>query len=615
MADQISDLVDSVQESLRSLWDAAIPDDLPNLSSLPAKVHHSLDDLFDKLTNNRTLPLPNPADWLPSASTTPPPPPPPPAPSTRTPRWLQLLADHTARHPVLYTAAALGLSTSGAYYLFPAQTARTFAPLTRFVPLALLPDPKNRPLRLLPHSHGVAAEIRKEAVLVLGADSPAGRELALDLERRGFVVVATVRDPNEVDALEKTSRGWIKVLVLDPSESSSVAPFLRSLSTALSLRFPLHTSGDPFSRPSHALALTGLVNCLALSSSADIETLCPVEAVESEALRKAVGERVATLVGVVKGVMPFLRAAAGRPGAPEGVFLSLVPSATANQSLPFLSLASASNAAVLSLLHSFRRELSLSTTSNLRASILEVGFFDVAYPASSSPAPLPIRLNSLYAPALARRAPPADENVRVTAKGGRQGTSIRKLNKRVWQILVRPTHARAVERIGAGSTTYHLLTYLPHSLLDAFLVVQDRLYAFYLSHLASSRFFRLSLPSLSSATSSSRLGASSSRTARPLPTTPPPPAHHHHHPDALRPAAASAGPSQVPLREADSFGPSSIRGYDGEAEAEDGTETESQSSLEDLGVGLGVGAGLGSGAGSVYGTGSFVEVPREGEGA
>ncbi|GAA5919757.1 hypothetical protein JCM1841_005839 [Sporobolomyces salmonicolor] len=603
MADQINDLVDSVQQSLRSLWDSAVPEDLHNLASLPAKVHETLDDIFDKLTNNRTLPLPNPADWLPSASTTPPPPPPPPAPSTRTPRWLQHLADHTARYPFFYAAAALGLSTSGAYYLFPAQTARTLAPLTRFVPLALLPAPKNRPLRLLPHSHGVAAEIRKEAVLVLGADSAAGRELALDLERRGFVVVATVSDPNEVDALEKTSRGWIKVLVLDPNESSSVAPFLRSLSTALSLRFPLHTSGDPFSRPSHALALTGLVNCLALSSSAETETLCPVEAVENEALRKAVGERVATLVGVVKGVMPFLRAAAGRPGAPEGVFLSLVPSAPANHALPFLSLASASNAALLSLLHSFRRELSLSTTSNLRASILEVGFFDVPCLAPSfSPVPLPIRLDSLYAPALARRASPADGNARISAKGGRQGTSIRKLNKRVWQILVRPTHARAVERIGAGSTTYHVLTYLPHSLLDAFLVVQDRLYAFYLSHLSSSRLFGLSLPSLPRA-SSARLGSSSSPpSARPLPTPPV-------HPDSLRPAS-SAGPSQVPLADPFVRCPST-KGYDGEAE--DGTESESQSSLEDFGVG--VGAGPGAGAGSVYGTGSFVEVANDGEGA
>ena len=52
---------------------------------------------------------------------------------------------------------------------------------------------------------------------MLGAEG-LGREIALDLERRGYVLIATVRDPREVDVLEKKSRGWMKVLVLDSTD-------------------------------------------------------------------------------------------------------------------------------------------------------------------------------------------------------------------------------------------------------------------------------------------------------------------------------------------------------------------------------------------------------------
>lgn len=108
-------------------------------------------------------------------------------------------------------------------------------------------------------------------------------------------------------------------------QSSSVSPFLRSLSTALSLRYPLHSSGDPFARPAHALALSGVVNCLPLvtSASATGTEPYPLEATENDLVKKQIGERVATMVGAVRGLLPILRTAAGRPGAPTGVLLSL----------------------------------------------------------------------------------------------------------------------------------------------------------------------------------------------------------------------------------------------------------------------------------------------------
>lgn len=225
MSDSISDLLQETVDRAASLsqaaWDSLVPPgSLDNLHDLPAHVHATLSDLVDKLTLRQGVP--NPRDWLPDvvnpAAAASPAPPPPPPPHSRFP-WLADLAGHARAHPLSYTVAAIGLSGGAAYVAYPAETTRVLAPLlTRLVPLALLPDPKHRPLRLVPGEHGVAHEVRKEAVVVLGADSPHGRDLALDLERRGFVVVATVSDPREVDVLEKLGRGWLKVLVLDPNE-------------------------------------------------------------------------------------------------------------------------------------------------------------------------------------------------------------------------------------------------------------------------------------------------------------------------------------------------------------------------------------------------------------
>ncbi|GAA6004663.1 hypothetical protein JCM10207_000972 [Rhodosporidiobolus poonsookiae] len=581
MSGSISDLLNDTFDSAQRVWDSVAGAN-SNLRDLPSHVSESVHSLVDKLTNHGTLGgVPNPRDWLPEQlSPSPPPPPPPP----RSPSWFNTVADHAARHPVVYSLTAVGLTTSTALYLFPRQTRTALSPLTSLVPLALLPDPKHRPLRLLPATHGVAAEVRKEAVVILGADCPAGRELALDLEKKGFVVVGTVREPGEVDRLEKSSRGWIKALVLDANESSSVAPFLRSLSTALSLRYPLHTSGDPFSRPAHALALTGVINCLSLSAAP--EALAPLEAVESETVRRLVGERVATVVAVVKGVLPVLRTAAARPGAPTGVFISLTPSPSSNLSLPFLSLTSAADAALTSLFHSLRRELSLSTSSNLRLTLLETGLFDLPTPSAPAAAPLPIRLDAIYAPVLARRVQPVEaaqmEGRRLRCKG-RKGTDVKRLSRKVWKILVRPSHAGAVERDGAGSWTYLFVSLLPHSLIDLCLATHDRLYSLYLSAL-SSRLAALS-----------RRLPSRARSARPLPTPPP----QAQHPSPLRPGASHSAPPHVPVRDAfvPSPAPSSAAGA-----ANDDAETSSQSSVEDFGP---------LGASNASMGGSFVSVGRE----
>ncbi|BGO89500.1 hypothetical protein NBRC10512_003960 [Rhodotorula toruloides] len=588
LSDLINDTLQQAQEISLQAWNTVFPEELSELHDLPANIHASFRTLVDKITNQGTLPIPDPRGWLPDQLNPSTPPPPPPAPaSSRASSWLRALGSHAAEHPLVYSAVAVGVTGGASYYFFPQATLGAVSPLARLVPLAILPDPKNRPLRLLPATHGVAGEVRKEAIVVLGADSPQGREIALDLERRGFVVVATVSEPAEADVLEKLGRGWIKVLVLDVNESSSVSPFLRSLSTALSLRFPLHSSGDLFARPAQALALTGVVNCLSLTSLPELP--CPLEAIENDQARKLIGERVTTVIGVVKGLLPILRSAAARPGAPTGVLVTLVPAASSNLAIPFHSLTSAVNAAISSLLHSLRREVTASSTSNVQITLLEVGFFRDSTMNPPAAAALPIRLESVYAPALARRvAPASDAGVRASSRCARKGSEMRRLSKRVWQILVRPTHAGAVERIGSGSRTYLLVSYLPHAFVDVCLAVQDRLYGVYLSHLrhilASSRWSRLT-----------SLTSRSSRPNRPLPT--PPTQQQADHPSSLRPSApAAAAPSQVPI--GDPFVPSPAASTPVDSEHED---SSSQSSIEDFPLGAST-ASMG---------GSFVSVGRD----
>jgi hypothetical protein len=182
-----------------------------------------------------------------------------------------------------------------------------------------------------------------------------------------------------------------------------------------------------------------------------------------------------------------------------------VPATTAKVDLPFLSLASAADAAILTILNSLRRELIVSHSSNLSVTILELGFFDLP-PSASSPSTeesnptagrqdtLSPRLASIYAPALRRR-----EYLGRAEGRGRKGSAPKKLCKRIFEILVYG-RGGTTTRVGAGGafpsllstactdtmlhlvTTYHLISLLPHLLVDLYLSFQDRLITLLLSH-------------------------------------------------------------------------------------------------------------------------------------
>ena len=59
-------------------------------------------------------------------------------------------------------------------------------------------------------------------LVILGADSPYALPLILDLEQKGFIVIASVATVEGVETLEHQCKGYVKALVLDPHE---VGPF------------------------------------------------------------------------------------------------------------------------------------------------------------------------------------------------------------------------------------------------------------------------------------------------------------------------------------------------------------------------------------------------------
>jgi hypothetical protein len=59
---------------------------------------------------------------------------------------------------------------------------------------------------------------------VLGGDNPVALPLILALEKKGFIIIASVATPEAVDELERAGKGYVKALVLDPFEVRLCSP-------------------------------------------------------------------------------------------------------------------------------------------------------------------------------------------------------------------------------------------------------------------------------------------------------------------------------------------------------------------------------------------------------
>lgn len=201
MNSPVEELVEYINSTLDYLTSVDFYAEVPTVD----QIESTLRGLYDRLTLGGSLPTP---DWSLLHS--------PPIQPVVVHRSVALRAWDGIKDRPYLTLFVISSSLLGTtIYLYPRAVKRQmmalFRPLRNYVPIRLLPK-SDRPLR-----SGASGENRKEAVLVLGADTGAGRAIALDFETRGFVVICTVRDPSEVEVLERRSRGHLKVLVLDDS--------------------------------------------------------------------------------------------------------------------------------------------------------------------------------------------------------------------------------------------------------------------------------------------------------------------------------------------------------------------------------------------------------------
>ncbi|CBQ67714.1 conserved hypothetical protein [Sporisorium reilianum SRZ2] len=357
-----------------------IEDNLPrNLQELPHKVSVLVQEYYQILyeqLNKYGPPIPD-LPSLPSldgftgkvaelVSPTPAPPfvPPPPPPTT-----LQLVRAWTRDHRTALSLAGgllvVGLGTSYAYQ-------GGFIALPYLGKKQVVGRGRTRQVRL---KNGIL----REAVIVLGADTPLGRSLALHFSSQGFVVLASVSSSASLTQFENlippSSRGYVKALIYDSDDpSGTLQPFVRALSAALSLRYPLTSAGDPYARPGENISIAGVVNALSfvapqddpslsrsLSASASASSLSvPISKLAPSPSSELLDRHVVASLCVLGALIPMLRALPNRaedsPDVDPATVVTLVSSPASRTALPRQAMFSVIAQSVAAGVQSLRRE-------------------------------------------------------------------------------------------------------------------------------------------------------------------------------------------------------------------------------------------------------------------
>ncbi|EST09929.1 NAD(P)-binding domain protein [Kalmanozyma brasiliensis GHG001] len=321
---------------------------MPCLSSLP-----TLDSFAEKVTE-LVSPVPAPPLYVP--------PPPPPT-------NLQLMQAWTHRHRtaigVTGSLLLVGLGTSYAYQA--GYISLPYLGKKQFVGRG-----RTRQVRL---KNG----IRREAVIVLGADTPLGRSLALHFSGQGFVVLASVSSSAALAQFENlippSSRGYVKALIFDVDDpSSSLQPFVRALSAALSLRYPLTSAGDPYARPGENISIAGVVNALSfvapeddaslsrsMSVSASVSSLgVPITKLAPSPSSELLERHVVASLCALGALIPMLRALPNRAEdtaeMEPATVVTLISSPASRTALPRQAMYSVIAQSVAAGVQSLRRE-------------------------------------------------------------------------------------------------------------------------------------------------------------------------------------------------------------------------------------------------------------------
>ncbi|MFF4605120.1 SDR family NAD(P)-dependent oxidoreductase [Streptomyces sp. NPDC001339] len=149
---------------------------------------------------------------------------------------------------------------------------------------------------------------RDRAVVVTGASSGLGREMALVLERKGFLVYAGVRNARDGKAVAAdAAHGRVRPLLLDIASPESIQEAAARVQAETA-----ETANTAEPRPAAGPAdperplLWGLVNNAGICVSA------PLECIPREELRRQLDVNVIGSVEVTQAMLPRLRAARGR---------------------------------------------------------------------------------------------------------------------------------------------------------------------------------------------------------------------------------------------------------------------------------------------------------------
>jgi NAD(P)-dependent dehydrogenase (short-subunit alcohol dehydrogenase family) len=164
------------------------------------------------------------------------------------------------------------------------------------------------------------------SVAITGAGGGLGRDIALQLAAKGYVVFGTAFAPAEVQELKEASSGGVSLTVCDITKPEAVKDWARGVSDAL---------GD------RGLDL--------LISNAGILTPGPIELLPLDAIRKEFDVNVFGALSVINAFLPALRKARGR--------VVQVSTWTASVPLPFNGPSGASKAAMEVFTAVYRAEL------------------------------------------------------------------------------------------------------------------------------------------------------------------------------------------------------------------------------------------------------------------
>ncbi|KAJ6597231.1 hypothetical protein DFH09DRAFT_1023917 [Mycena vulgaris] len=223
---------------------------------------------------------------------------------------------------------------------------------------------------------------RRQVVVVLGGDTSLALPLILDLERKGYIVIASVASADFGDNLERRCQGYVRALVLDPNEPSTVPVFLRSLSSALSRRFPITAAGDPFVAPSAHPYIHSVISLLSLpppTIHAPLEHI----SLRSAYLPYLNATHVVPLQ-VIQALLPMLRTgpSRGRDGSKKSIIVCL-PATAARVGLPFAAMQSMSAVSTLRGVEVLRREVNIAALTdksevmkNIKVVVVDVGAFN-----------------------------------------------------------------------------------------------------------------------------------------------------------------------------------------------------------------------------------------------